>query len=87
MQIKFAFFKKDAIYYHSVSLAAVRSKAVDLLLLIHSLLLLPLFVGVCVWSLLCYAVLSVLSSLAVILLRRVKAGCFTLVVYLVFCDC
>ena len=35
-----------------------------MLLLIHCLSLLPLFVGFCVWSLFCYAVLSALSSFA-----------------------
>ena len=40
-----------------------------MLLLIHYLLLLPLFVFL-VWSLFCYAVLSVLSSFAIISLRK-----------------
>ena len=48
-----------------VALVAVRSMAVVLLLLILSL-----FVGVCVGSFFCYAVLSVLSSFVVILLRK-----------------
>ena len=35
----------------------------------------PLFVGLCVWSLVCYALLSVVSSFAVILtrMRELKA--------------
>ena len=47
--------------------AAVRFKAVDLLLTIHCLLLLPLFVPVCdcVW---CST--SVLSSFAIVSLRK-----------------
>ena len=49
--------------------AAIRSKVVVLLLLIHCLLLLSLFVGGCALSLFCYAVLSVLSSFAIILLK------------------
>ena len=48
--------------------AAVHSKAM-VLLLIHCLLLLPC-VGVCVWSLVCYLVLSVLPSFAFIFLRK-----------------
>ena len=39
------------------------------LLLIHCLLLFPLFVGVLCWSVFCNAVLSVLSSFAIISLR------------------
>ena len=51
--------------------AAVRSKAVVLLLFIHCLLLPPWFCGDCeFWSLLCYAVLSVVTSFAIILLGR-----------------
>ena len=52
--------------------AAVRHKAVDMLLLIHCLLLLPLFIGVCLWSLFSCAVCSVLSSFAIM-----RADCFT----------
>ena len=48
-----------------MALVAVRSKAAVLLLLIHCLVLLQLF-----WSLLCYAVLSVFSSFAIILMRK-----------------
>ena len=55
-----------------VASTAVGSKAVVMLLLIHCLLLLPLCVGfLClVISVFCYAVLSVPSSFAIILLRK-----------------
>ena len=62
-------------------LAAVRSKAVVLLLLINCLLLLPLS-GFCVWSLSCYAFLGVLPSVA-----GERAGCCTFVVFLMSRDC
>ena len=62
---------------HSPSILYVRSKALLLLLLIHCLLLL-----FCVCSLFCYAILFVLSIFAISLI-----GCFTLIVYLAFCDC
>ena len=39
--------------------------------------------GFCVWSFFCYAVLSVLSSSAIILEQRV--GCFTLTIFLMSC--
>ena len=39
--------------------AAVRTKMVVLLLLVHCLLLPPVFVVFCVWSLFCYAVFNV----------------------------
>ena len=54
--------------------SAVRSKAVILLLLIHCLLLLPLW-GFFVCSLFCNAILCVLTSFAI---KRV--GCFALIV-------
>ena len=59
-----------------------------MLLLIYCLLLLSLFVCVCVggggvMSLLCYAVRCVLSSFAIISLRKGLVGCFTLIVFLV----
>ena len=44
---------------------------------IHSLLLLPLLRGVCVWSLFCCAALCTLSSFAIILLRE-SGNCYTL---------
>ena len=50
--------------------AAVRSKAVVLLLLIHCLVLRPLFVVVYVKSLFCYALLSVLSSSAIVVMKK-----------------
>ena len=40
------------------------------MLLIHSLLLLSLFMGVLYWSMFCYAVFTVLSSFSIILLRE-----------------
>ena len=55
-----------------MTLAAVHSKAVVLLLLIYCLMYLPLFVGALCWSLLWYALLYVLSSLAIILTRKKK---------------
>ena len=62
--------------------AAVRIKAVIMLLSIQCLLLLlPLGVFFCVGSSFCAVVLDVFSSLAIILLRereRERAGCFTL---------
>ena len=57
--------------------AAVRSKAMDLLVLIRCLLWLPLFVGVlCKVFVFYYAVLRALTSFAIILL-----GCVALVVF------
>ena len=56
--------------------AAARTKAVVLLLLIHSLLLLSLFLGGCVWSLFCCAVFSVISSFAIILLGKIELVTF-----------
>ena len=50
--------------------AAVRSKAVVLLLLIHCILYLTLSVGVLCWSLFCYALLCVIFSFAIILTRK-----------------
>ena len=52
--------------------AAARSKAVAVLLLIHCLLLLPLFVGTLnlVRALICYALLSVISSFGMIFLMK-----------------
>ena len=51
----------------SAASAAVGSKAVALLLLIHCLLFFPLYVGVSVWSLFCCAVFCDLSTFAIIL--------------------
>ena len=53
-----------------VAFAAVRSKAVFLLLLIYCFMYLPLFVGVLCWSLFWYALLYVLSSFAIILTKK-----------------
>ena len=49
---------------------AVRSKVVVILSLIHCLLLLPLFEVVLYLILVCYALLGVLSSVAIILTRK-----------------
>ena len=53
-----------------VGSAAVHSKAVALLLLIQCFFLLPWFVGFYAWSLFCSAILSVLSSFAIISPRK-----------------
>ena len=50
--------------------AAVRSKTVVLLLLIHCFMHLILFVGVLSWSMFCYASLCVCSSFAIILMMK-----------------
>ena len=47
-----------------------RVKAVILLLLIYSLMMLPSYVVFCVWSLFCNVVVIILSSFAIILLRK-----------------
>ena len=49
---------------------AIRLKGVVLLFLIDCLLLPSSFVGLCVWPLFCCVVLSVLSSFAIISLRK-----------------
>ena len=48
---------------HPVALAAVRSKAEVLLLLIHCSLLLPLYEGFCAWSFLIMQYLQLVSFL------------------------
>ena len=49
---------------------------------------LPLLLGFCVLSLLCYALLNVLSRCAITLTRqRERAGCFALIVFMVSCEC
>ena len=53
-----------------VASVVFRSKAVILLLLIHWLLLIPLFLWVYVWAMFCYAILCVLSSFAIILMGK-----------------
>ena len=55
-----------------VAKAAVRSKAVVLLLLFYCLMYFPLFVGFLCLSLICYALLYVHSSFAIILNRKRK---------------
>ena len=73
--------------------AVVRSKVVALL--IHFLLMVPLSVLFCVWSLFCCAALSVLSSFAIILVRerererertRERVCYFTSIDCLISCD-
>ena len=66
--------------------AAVRSKAVVLVLLVRCVLFSPVVCGFCVWSLLCYALYGVLSSFAIILTRK-RAGCFTLQCVIVNMSC
>ena len=61
--------------------AAVRSKTVDLLLVTHCLLSLPMVVGVLCLALFCCAVLSVLSSFTS-LDEEERAGYFTFIVFL-----
>ena len=41
----------------------------------------------CVWSLFCYAVLSVLSSFCNHLKEEERVGCFSLIVFVMSCDC
>ena len=60
--------------------AAVHSKAMVLFLLIHCLLLLPLFQDFCVWSLFCYAALSTLLLVPVSLPRGSVGLCCLIVV-------
>ena len=61
--------------------AAVRSKAVVLLLLIYCLMYFPLFVGVLCLYLFCYALLCVLSHFAIILKRKRKVVALLLLSY------
>ena len=53
-----------------IGLAGVHYKVVDLLSMIQCLLLLPLFVGALRSVIFCNAVLSVLSSFAIVSLRK-----------------
>ena len=48
---------------------------------------LSLFVGFCVWSLFCYALLSVLSSFALIWTRMGELVVVALIVFMICCDC
>ena len=64
-----------------MALAAVRFKAVVLLLLVYHLMYFPLFVGVLCLSLFCYALLCVHFSFAIIL----KAGYFVIIVLQMYC--
>ena len=71
--------------YPPMAKIAVCSKAVVLLLLIYSLILLLLFFGACVWSFFSYELLSILSSFAIILMRKRESwlrGCFPVVLRL-----
>ena len=61
--------------------AAVRSKAVVLLLLIYCLIYFPFFVGVLCLSLFCYALLYFHSSFAIILKRKRKLVALLLLSY------
>ena len=63
--------------------ADVHSKTAVVLLLIHCLLLLPLFVVICVgpWLIMQYLVLFLICNH---LAGEERAGCFTLIVFLVF---
>ena len=64
-----------------VAYAAVRSKAVVLLLLIYCLMYFPLFWGVLCLSLFCYSLLCVHSSFAIILKRKRKLVALLLLSY------
>ena len=64
-----------------MALAAVRSKAMVLLLLIYRLIYFPLFVGVLCFYLFCYALLCVHSSFAIILKRKRKLVALLLLSY------
>ena len=69
-----------------ISAAAVCSK--EVVLLIRCLLLLPFVAWVWYWSVFCYAVLSDLSSFSIIFNQFAgvkRAGCFTLIVFLMSC--
>ena len=70
--------------------AAVRSKAVVLLLVIYCLMYFPLFVGVLCLSLFWYALICVHSSFAIIYLEEEDleiAGCFAIIVLQMYCCC
>ena len=72
-----------------MSYAAVLSKAVVLLLLVNFFIVSLIVCDECVF--LYTKVLSVLSSIAIILVERERErerdGCFSLVVFTVYCDC
>ena len=68
-----------------VASPAVCSKAVVLLSFFHCLLLLPLFEGLNVRSLLCFAVLFVVSSYVIVSLGKRGTGGFAFVVFWVLC--
>ena len=72
-----------------MALAGVRSKAVALLLLICCLVCFPLVVGALYSSLFCCALLCILSSFAIFLKRRRRAGCFAIIVLRMsyYCKC
>ena len=61
--------------------AAVRSKAVVLMLLIYCLMYFPLFVEIMCLSLFCYALLCVHSIFAIILKRKRKPVALLLLSY------
>ena len=64
-----------------VALAVVRSKVVVLLLMIYCLMCFPLFVGVLCLSFICYALLRVHSSFAIIMKRKRKLVALLLLSY------
>ena len=64
-----------------VAYAAIRSKAVVLLLLICYLVCFPLVVGVLCLSLFCYALLCVFNSFAIILSRKRELVALLLLCY------
>ena len=66
---------------HPVAWAAVRSKAVILLLLFYCLMYFPSFVGVLCLYLFCYALLCVHSSFEIILKRKRKLVALLLLSY------
>ena len=57
-------------HFAKMAWAAVRSKVVVLLLLNYCFMYLSLFVGILCWSLFCYVLIYVLSSFAIILMRK-----------------
>ena len=74
-------------YIDSLSVLKPLTKSeLVLMLLIHCLLLLPLFVIVCAWSLFCNAVLLCPFRFCNHLAEVERAGCFTLTVFLLSCD-
>ena len=67
--------------------AAVRSRAVVLLLLIHCVMFLPLFVGVLCLVIVLLCITWCLFCFCNHINEEERAGCFTLIIFLVSCDC